>query len=195
MLGKPKKPENDAPFTAGKTMEEQKPAPSPSAPASASPASSPPPPPPLPRPVPQSSEEKTTIGPHISIEGQIRGEEHLVIEGAMKGNVQMEKHNFTVGANGRVDGEVRAQNVSISGQLKGTINALGKVEITKEADFYGDIKAKSISVEDGAYFKGSIELSREPHRKSAFTEAAKGPSSPEAAKAAFSQPTGAKKEP
>jgi len=184
MLGKPKKPESDTPFTAGKIIEEEKPAPAPA-----------PPPPPTPRPTAQPTEEKTTIGQHISIEGQIRGEEHLVIEGSMKGNVQMEKHNFTVGANGRVDGEVRAQNVSISGQLKGTINALGKVEITKEADFYGDIKAKSISVEDGAYFKGSIELSREPHRKSAFTEGAKGPSSPEAAKAAFSQPTGAKKEP
>jgi cytoskeletal protein CcmA (bactofilin family) len=182
MLGKPKKPENDTPFTAGKTLEEQKPAP----------AAAPPPPP---RPAPQSSEEKTTIGRQISIEGQIRGEEHLIIEGSMKGNVQMEKHNFTVGANGRVDGEVRAQNVSISGQLKGTINAVGKVEVTKEADFYGDIKAKSISVEDGAYFKGSIELSREPHRKSAFTEAARGPSSPEPAKSAFPQPTPAKKEP
>lgn len=182
MLGKPKRPENDTPFTAGKIIEERKSAPSP-------------PPPPPPRPTPQASEEKTTIGQHISIEGQIRGEEHLVIEGSMKGNVQMEKHNFTVGTNGRVDGEVRAQNVSISGQLKGTINAMGKVEVTNEADFYGDIKAKSISVEDGAYFKGSIELSREPHRKSAFAEAAKGPSSPEPAKATFSQPTAAKKEP
>jgi cytoskeletal protein CcmA (bactofilin family) len=182
MLGKPKKPENDTPFTAGKIIEEEKPAPAPAFP-------------PPPRPTPQSSEEKTTIGQHISIEGQLRGEEHLVIEGSMKGNVQMEKHNFTVGANGRVDGEVHAQNVSISGQLKGTINAMGKVEVSKEADFYGDIKAKSISVEDGAYFKGSIELSREPHRKSAFTEAAKGPSSPEPAKSAFPQPTAAKKEP
>jgi cytoskeletal protein CcmA (bactofilin family) len=193
MLGKPKKPENDTPFTAGKIIPEQKPAPS----SPSSPSSPPPPLPssPPPRPAPQSSEEKTTIGQHIAIEGQIRGEEHLVIEGSMKGNVQMEKHNFTVGANGRVDGEVHAQNVSISGQLKGTINAIGKVEVTKEADFYGDIRAKSISVEDGAYFKGSIELSREPHRKSAFAEAAKGPSSAEPAKASFSQPAAAKKEP
>jgi len=192
MLGKPKKPENGAPFTAGKTMEEQKPAPSPSSAPSVSPASAPPP---QPRPVPQSSEEKTTIGQHISIEGQIRGGEHLVIEGSMKGNVQMEKHNFMVGANGRVDGEIRAQNVSISGQLKGTVTAMGKVEVTKEADFYGDIKAKSISVEDGAYFKGSIELNREPHRKSAFAQAPGELSTAEAPKSAVSQPPAAKKEP
>jgi cytoskeletal protein CcmA (bactofilin family) len=180
MLGKTKKPENDTPFTASKIASEKPIAP---------------PPPPPPRPIPAAAEEKTTIGQHITIEGQIRGEEHLVIEGSMKGNVQMEKHNFTVGPNGRVDGEIRAQNVSISGQLRGTINALGSVEVTKDADFYGDIKAKSISVQDGAYFKGSIELNREPHRKAAFAEAAKGPISPQPNTAAVSPPAGAKKEP
>ena len=112
----------------------------------------------------------------------------------MKGNVELEKHNLTVGPRGRVDGEIRAQNVSISGQLQGTINALGKVEVTKEADFFGEIKAKNISVEDGAYFKGSIELDREPHRKSDFAAGPKGPSSSDAGKAALSPSTGTKKE-
>ena len=176
MLGKTKKPENDTPFTVAK-KEEEKPAPPP------------------PRPTPQPSEEKTVIGEQIAIEGQIKGGEHLVIQGALKGSVEMEKHNFTVGSSGRVDGKIRAQNVSISGQLKGTINALGRVEVTKEADFFGEIKAKSISVEDGAYFKGSIELNREPHRKAAFAEAAKGPSTPAPGQAAFSPAAGAKKEP
>lgn len=112
----------------------------------------------------------------------------------MKGNVEMEKHNFTVGSNGRVDGEIRAQNVSISGQLVGAINAVGKVEVTNEADFFGDIKAKSISVEDGAYFKGSIELSREPHRKSSFAEAARVGSTSDKGQAKFAPATDAKKE-
>ena len=190
MLGKTKKPENDKPFTVTK-KEEAKPTSPPSPPPSSSSSSSSPPPP-LPTSTP--SEEKTTIGVNISIEGQIKGEEHLVIEGALKGNVDLEKHNFTVGSNGRVDGEVRAQNVSISGQLQGTINALGKVEVTKEADFFGEIKAKSISVEDGAYFKGSIELDREPHRKSNFAAAPKDPSSSVAVKAAFSSSTDTRKE-
>ncbi len=183
MLGKTKKPENNTPFTANK-IESEKPI-----------APSAPPPQQQPRPVPAAAEEKTTIGQHISIEGQIRGEEHLIIEGSMKGNVHMEKHNFTVGPNGRVDGEIRAQNVSISGQLRGSINALGSVEVTKDADFYGDIKAKSISVQDGAYFKGSIELNREPHRKAAFAEPAKRPFSPQPDTTAASPAAGAKKEP
>jgi cytoskeletal protein CcmA (bactofilin family) len=176
MLGKSKKPESDKPYTVPQ-KEEAKPAP-----------------PPPPRSAPTASEVKTTIGENISIEGQIKGEEHLVIEGALKGNVELEKHNFTVGLKGRVDGEIRAQNISISGQLMGTIKALGKVEVTKDADFLGDIKAKSISVEDGAYFKGSIELDREPHRKSGFAAAPHRPSSPDAAMAQPSPATDTRKE-
>jgi cytoskeletal protein CcmA (bactofilin family) len=122
-------------------------------------------------PVPRSetTAENTAIGEKISIEGNIRGDEHLIIEGSMKGNIEMEKHNFTVGSKGRVEGEIKAQSVRVSGQMIGNIKTQGKVEITKEADFMGDIRAKSISVEDGAYFKGSIELDREPHRKAALT--------------------------
>jgi cytoskeletal protein CcmA (bactofilin family) len=82
----------------------------------------------------------------------------------MKGNIEMEKHNFAVGSKGRVEGEINAQSVRVSGQMIGNIKTKGKVEITKEADFMGDIRAKSISVEDGAYFKGSIELERERPR-------------------------------
>jgi cytoskeletal protein CcmA (bactofilin family) len=114
---------------------------------------------------PETTTEETVIGEKISIEGDIRGEEHLVIEGSMKGNVEMEKNNFTIGSKGRVEGKINAQNVKVSGQMIGNIKTQGGVEITKEADFMGDIRAKNISVEDGAYFKGSIELDKEPHRK------------------------------
>jgi cytoskeletal protein CcmA (bactofilin family) len=116
----------------------------------------------------QTKDGKTVIGEHISIEGLIRGEEHLLIEGSMKGNIELAKHNFVVGSRGRFEGEILAQNVGINGQMIGTVKTKGKVEIKKEADMSGDIKAKSISVEEGAYFKGSIELDREPHRKAAI---------------------------
>lgn len=113
----------------------------------------------------ETGAETTIIGENISIEGHIRGTEHLVIEGSMKGNIEMEKNDFTVGSKGRIEGEINAQNVKVSGQMIGNIKTQGRVEITKEADFMGDIRAKNISVEDGAYFKGSIELDKEPHRK------------------------------
>ena len=120
----------------------------------------------------ETRDEKTIIGEYITIEGSISGEEHLVIEGSMKGTIDLKRHNFAIGSKGRFEGEIRAQKVSISGEMNGSIKAQDKIRITKEADFVGEIRAKSISVEDGAYFKGSIELEREPNRKSATKEKA-----------------------
>ena len=173
MLKRGKKDENDSPSDTSTTMSER-----------IIPSTS----------KPSAGQGKTIIGENIAIEGSIRGEENLEIEGALKGNIEMEKHNFTVGSKGRVDGEIRAQNVSISGELKGNITALGKVEITKDADFYGEIKAKSISVEDGAYFKGMIELDREPHRKSSEEVKPASPSGFGSIKGPTSKPADAKKE-
>ncbi|NNK84380.1 MAG: polymer-forming cytoskeletal protein [Desulfobacterales bacterium] len=115
--------------------------------------------------LPSSKSGNTIIGENISIEGNIRAEENLTIEGFMKGNVKIEKHNFSVGSKGRFEGEIRANNMIIGGLLSGKVNTTGKVEITKNADFYGTIKADSIAIEEGAFFKGEIELGREPHKK------------------------------
>jgi cytoskeletal protein CcmA (bactofilin family) len=114
----------------------------------------------------QTPEEgRTIIGEQIAIDGAIRGKEDLLIEGSVKGRIEVETHHLTVGARGQVEAEIQAANVTISGRLVGNINAAGKVKITKEADFNGEIKAKSISVEDGAYLKAVIELKREPDKK------------------------------
>jgi cytoskeletal protein CcmA (bactofilin family) len=179
MLKRTKKDENSTPFSAGDAMEEK---------------------PTLPTVGPTvgqerySGEETTTIGERITIEGSICGEGNLVIEGAMKGTIEMGKHDFSIGPKGRVDGEIHAQNVNINGLFKGTIKALGKVAVSKKADFNGEIKAKSFSVEDGAYFKGVVELDREAHNKSAATEAPKEPSSPEPAKQSVTPPNDVKME-
>ena len=149
MLKKVRKPENDKDSPADKIIEQKTFAPALSV---------------------ETRDEKTIIGEHISIEGNITGEGHMVIEGSMKGKVEMQKYNFAVASKGRFEGEIHAQNVSISGQMNGNIKAQGKVEITKAADFLGEIRAKSISVEEGAYFKGAIELDREPHRNKTLAE-------------------------
>ncbi|MBW2450289.1 MAG: polymer-forming cytoskeletal protein [Deltaproteobacteria bacterium] len=179
MLKRTKKDENSTPISVGDTLEE-KPAPSSLGPTVGQER--------------YSGEETTIIGERITIEGSIRGEENLVIEGAMKGTIEMGKHDFSIGPNGRVDGEIHAQNVSIDGLFKGTIKALGKVAVTKKADFNGEIKAKSFSVEDGAYFKGVVELDREAHKKSEATESPREPSSPEPAKQSVIPPNDVKME-
>ena len=109
--------------------------------------------------------ECTTFGQNISIEGSIRGEENVVMDGSMKGDIELEKHDFIVDSKGRFEGDIRAQNVNISGLVMGNVKTIGKVELTKEADFIGDIRAKNFLMEEGAYFKGSIELDRDPNRK------------------------------
>jgi cytoskeletal protein CcmA (bactofilin family) len=110
-------------------------------------------------------EGRTIIGEKIAIDGVIQGKENLFIEGSVKGKIEVEAHHLTVGPRGQVEAEIQAANVTISGRLVGNINATGRVKITKEADFNGEIKAKSISVEDGAYLKAVIELTRKPDTK------------------------------
>jgi cytoskeletal protein CcmA (bactofilin family) len=117
-----------------------------------------------PTPASEPVNAKTVIGERISIEGDIRGHENLVIEGSMKGKIELEKNQITVGPKGRVQAEIHADNVTISGQLMGNIQALGTVKITRDANFSGEIKARSISVEDGAYLKAVIELQRDPKK-------------------------------
>ena len=112
-----------------------------------------------------SPESSTIIGENVSIEGSIQGKEDLVIEGSVKGNIKLDGHHLTVGIKGQVEGEIHADNITVRGRITGNIRALGKVEITKEADFNGEIKAKSISVDDGAMLKAVIELEREPQIK------------------------------
>ena len=117
----------------------------------------------------ENKNQRTIIGKHIFIEGDIRSEENILLEGSIKGKVDMGTHNFIIGSRGRFEGEISAQNLGVSGQLVGDAKIKGKVMFTKDADFSGNIKAKSISVEEGAYFKGFIELDREPHRKAGLT--------------------------
>jgi cytoskeletal protein CcmA (bactofilin family) len=105
-------------------------------------------------------EEKTSISNSTSITGNIKAKEHLIINGTIKGNVEIANYNFFLGPSGRIEGEVQAQNVRIRGVMKGEIKAKGKVEITKEADFSGKIESKSISVDSGANFNASVNLNQ-----------------------------------
>jgi len=109
--------------------------------------------------------EKTIIGDRVAVEGSIRGEEDLEIAGSMKGSIELIGHDFRVGPGGKMEGDVKAQNVSVSGEFKGKIASRELVRITREAEFFGEIRARRISIEDGTYIKGVIELDRQPNRK------------------------------
>ena len=117
-------------------------------------------------PMPTSSGDNTIIGENVTVEGSIRGNGNLIVEGAVKGTIELHNHQLTVGKNGKVEAEIQAGSVSVSGKVLGNIKAGGRVRITREADFRGEIKASGISIEDGAYLKAVIELDREGVKKS-----------------------------
>ena len=107
-------------------------------------------------------EEKSSISSSTSIVGDIKAKEHLIINGTIKGSIEIKGYNLFIGPNGRLEGQAHAQNVRIRGHMQGKITAEEKVEITTEAYFSGNIKSKSISVEKGAYFDALVDLGSKP---------------------------------
>jgi cytoskeletal protein CcmA (bactofilin family) len=113
-----------------------------------------------------SPESQTVIGENISIEGIIQANENLIIEGAVKGSIIARSHKLTIGKKGRVEASIFAQNIVIGGKMTGNAAAFDKLHITQTADFTGQIKAKSVSVEDGCIMNAAIEIDKGTTEKS-----------------------------
>ena len=106
------------------------------------------------------NDEKTAISSSTVIIGDITAKEHLIINGTVKGNIQINKYDLFIGPNGKLDGDVHAHNVRVRGHMRGEINANGTVAVTKEANFSGIVRSNGISIEEGAFFEASVELGR-----------------------------------
>jgi cytoskeletal protein CcmA (bactofilin family) len=100
----------------------------------------------------------TPIGKAVKIVGQIFTKEDLDIDGDVEGTIDSPDNKITVGPTGRVQAGIRARDVIILGQVQGNVEASNKVEIRKSAKLVGDIVTSRISIEDGAVFKGSIDI-------------------------------------
>jgi len=103
------------------------------------------------------SNEATILGPTLEIEGEIEGDEDLVIQGKVKGNVISHK-SLTVDDSGNVEATITTNSMTISGRLSGNVEASEKVEIKEVGKMIGDIKAPRIVIADGAKFRGNIEM-------------------------------------
>ncbi len=106
----------------------------------------------------QKSSSPATIGQSVQIEGELTGQEDLIIDGKVDGKIVLEGHNLTVGPNGRIHAEVRAKSVQVSGEVSGNIVADDKVEISPSGSVIGDITAPRVALADGSSFKGSIDM-------------------------------------
>lgn len=101
-----------------------------------------------------------TIGKAVMIKGQIFSREDLVIDGEVEGTVEAQDHRVTVGPNGKVQAGVKAREIVVLGTIHGNVEATDKIDIRKDARLVGDIKTSRIVIEDGAYFKGSIDITK-----------------------------------
>ena len=99
-----------------------------------------------------------TIGKAVRVVGQIYSKEDLYVDGEIEGTVEALEHKLTIGPHGAVHAGIKARDVVALGSIIGNVEASDKIEIHKEAKLVGDIRTSRIIIEDGAYFKGSIDI-------------------------------------
>lgn len=112
-------------------------------------------------PSPVSSQGASTLGRSMVLKGELTGKEDLTVEGQFEGTIEVAENTVTVGVQGQVKSEIRARHVIVHGSVSGKIAAREKIDIRRTGNVTGDLVASSVAIEDGAYFKGSIEILRE----------------------------------
>jgi cytoskeletal protein CcmA (bactofilin family) len=153
------------------------------------------PPPPAERPVEASRDLSSrggmaTVGKSLVIKGQITGGEDLYIDGEVEGTVELKDHSITVGPNGRVNANLHGKDIVVLGRIRGNVRAVDRLEIRKTGSLTGDIVTARVVIEDGAYFKGSIDIQKPGAKSEAPVAAASAAaaSGPGPSSSASSQP-------
>lgn len=108
---------------------------------------------------PSAGRNLAIIGASVDIKGEIRSREELLIEGEVEGVVESASA-VTIGPNGKVKANIKAKEVAVFGAVRGNVEVVEKIAIREKGSLIGDIKTAGISIDDGAYFKGSIDISR-----------------------------------
>lgn len=98
------------------------------------------------------------IGKSVMIKGELSGSEDLYLDGEVEGSIVLHGHKLTIGPNGHVRASIDAREVVVQGKLDGNVQGAERVELDRSAVFVGDISAQRVAVEEGAYFKGSIDI-------------------------------------
>lgn len=101
---------------------------------------------------------RAVIGPSIQIDGELRGDEDLLIEGQVNGTVQLKNNAVTIGSQGKVKADVHARVIEVEGIMEGDSYGSERVSIRNSAQVRGNVTAPTVSLEDGAKFKGAIEM-------------------------------------
>jgi len=100
------------------------------------------------------------LGTSLQVKGEISGTEDLLIEGPVEGRIELDGRKLTVGAPAKLTADINAREVVVYGYVKGNVHATGKIEIKKGGSVHGNLTTAQIMIEEGADFKGTIEIDR-----------------------------------
>ena len=104
--------------------------------------------------------EQATIGKGLVIKGEISGSESLFVDGKVEGTINLPGNRVTIGRNGQVAANITSREIVVLGKVRGNITATDRVDIRSEGALTGDVTAARISIEDGAFFKGGIDIKK-----------------------------------
>lgn len=130
---------------------------------------------------PRRSTGQAVIGESIRIDGEIRGDEDLLIEGEVEGQISLENHSVTVGRSGRIKADIRGRNISVDGKVQGNLFAEEQVIVRESGEVRGNITAPRVSLEDGSKFKGAIDMEPKPPKSGGVDRPADRPAAGQAA--------------
>jgi cytoskeletal protein CcmA (bactofilin family) len=109
-----------------------------------------------------SAKEHALIGSSIKIEGSLSGGEDLFVEGQIDGKIELDQHNVTIGTNGRIKADIHGRSIIVMGEVKGNLYGSEQIILRKSSKVRGNLFAARVSLEDGSYFKGSIDMTSKP---------------------------------
>ena len=123
--------------------------------------------------------DQATIGKSLVIKGEVTGSESLYIDGRVEGSINLSGNRVTVGRNGVVAANINAREIVVLGKVRGNLTASDRVDIRSDGSLTGDVVAARISIEDGAFFKGGIDIRKggQPGQQKANGEDKSVPSS------------------
>jgi cytoskeletal protein CcmA (bactofilin family) len=116
-----------------------------------------------------SDRASARLGSSLHVKGEISGSEDLLIDGSVEGLIQLDERKLTVGATAKVTADIIAREVVVYGTVKGNLRAKDRIEIKKDGSVNGDLTTSRIMIEDGAYFKGSIEIDKTADKDSSHS--------------------------
>lgn len=115
--------------------------------------------------VPNSAQRVASLGPSLVIRGTLSGQEDLLIEGQVEGEISLRKHSVTVGPKGRVKADIFSKSICVEGEVHGNLFGEDQVTIRQSGKVRGNVTSPRVSLEDGSKFKGAIDMNPPPAAK------------------------------